>query len=60
MPDLLDETSAAQLLNLRPRTLTRWRFERKGPTFVKLGGAVRYRSTDLEAFVSRNLVAQNG
>lgn len=59
MPNLLDETSAAQLLNLRPRTLTRWRFERKGPAFVKLGGAVRYRSSDLEAFVSRNLVAQN-
>ena len=59
MMNLLDENGAAELLRLRPRTLTRWRFERRGPAFVRLGGAIRYRTADLEAFVSRNLVAQN-
>ncbi len=31
-------------------TLERWRSQRTGPMFLRLGGQVRYRITDVEAF----------
>ena len=48
---LYTELDAAGLLALSPKTLRRWRWAGKGPGFVKIGGAVRYRAGDLEAFV---------
>ena len=33
----LDEASAAQLLNVSPRTLQRWRAEGGGPAFTRIG-----------------------
>lgn len=48
---LLNEKQAAEYLNLKPETLTKWRWAGKGPQAVKVGAAVRYRSTDLEAFI---------
>ena len=47
---LLDENEAATLLGLSVRTLRRWRWARKGPTYFKIGGAVRYAPADLESF----------
>jgi hypothetical protein len=38
---LLNETQAADLLNIKVPTLRRWRWAGKGPTFLKIGGAVR-------------------
>ena len=32
------------------RTLERWRSQRQGPPFLKLGGRVVYRVEDVEAF----------
>lgn len=32
------------------RTLEGWRYRQKGPNFVKIGGRVRYRLSDLEDF----------
>ena len=49
---LVDETKAAQLLDLRVKTLRRWRWAGKGPRFVKLGSAVRYRLADLDEFIA--------
>jgi hypothetical protein len=49
---LVDETKAAQLLDLWVKTLRRWRWAGKGPNFVKLGSAVRYRPADLDAFIA--------
>ena len=48
---LVDETEAGRRLGLKVKTLRRWRWAGKGPGFVKLGGAVRYRPADLEAFI---------
>lgn len=59
MNKLLDETSAALVLNIQPRTLTRWRWGGKGPSYCKIGGAVRYCVADLEAFIAANRVAAN-
>ena len=56
---LLNESAAAQVLLLRRRTLSRWRWEGKGPAYCKIGGAVRYRLADLEVYISGNRVAAN-
>lgn len=49
---LFTEREAAEYLSRSPATLTRWRFERVGPAFVKLGRAVRYKLADLDAYVA--------
>jgi len=60
MINLIDEAAAAQLLGLRRQTLTRWRWEGKGPPFCKIGGrAVRYRVPDIEAFIANAVVAND-
>ncbi len=53
---LYDEEAAGKYIGgasspISPRTLQRWRLEGVGPTFVKLGRLVRYRQSDLEAFL---------
>src|SRR5215469_4434393 len=52
---LLDETRAARILGLSVKTLRRWRWAGKGPAFRKIGRAVRYASSDLEALISSAL-----
>ena len=52
MPQLLNETEAADILGVRPRTLSNWRCRGGGPIYVKMGSkAVRYRLNDLNAFI---------
>jgi len=49
---LFNEYDAAIHLAMSVSTLRRWRLFRTGPVFVKVGGkAVRYRVTDLKAFI---------
>jgi hypothetical protein len=59
MDALLNEALAARVLSLQPRTLTRWRWAGKGPSYCKIGGAIRYHAHDLEAFAARGRVAAN-
>jgi hypothetical protein len=51
-PCLLNETQAADLLNIKVPTLRRWRWAGKGPAFLKIGGAVRYDRAELEGFIA--------
>ena len=48
---LFKEEEAATFLSLRVATLRKWRWSGTGPPFIKLGGAVRYRRSDLEAYI---------
>jgi predicted DNA-binding transcriptional regulator AlpA len=48
---LLTESEAAEFLRLKPKTLARWRWAGEGPTYRKIGGAVRYAVSDLEQFL---------
>ncbi len=52
---LLTEVQAADFLNVSPRTLQTWRLRGGGPSFVKMGKSVRYRSVDLDAFICKKL-----
>lgn len=48
---VLTTREAAAYLNVQPTTLEQWRWNGRGPNFVKLGRSVRYRQADLEAFL---------
>lgn len=55
---LHDTPQAAQYLgDLKPETLEAWRCRGGGPRFVKLGRSVRYRESDLDAFIESRLRA---
>jgi excisionase family DNA binding protein len=52
-PNLLTEQQAANYLTLAPGTLSVWRSTgRNNLPFVKIGGAVRYRLSDLDAWMA--------
>ena len=53
---LYDEDAAGKYIGgsqspVSTRTMQRWRLEGVGPTYVKLGRLVRYRQSDLDAFL---------
>lgn len=52
LDDLLNTLDSATYLDLSPRTLEKWRLNGGGPAYIKLGRAVRYRVSDLEAFLA--------
>lgn len=43
-------------LKVPPRTLSQWRYLGRGPAYVKVGGRVRYRRSDVEAWMQDNRV----
>jgi hypothetical protein len=50
---LVDECEAARWLGVQPGTLQRWRWEGRGPVFVRVGRrAVRYEPRALEHFIA--------
>lgn len=51
-PTLLTDVEAADFLGLSRLTLRNWRYKGRGPRFCKLGGAVRYDRTTLEAWLA--------
>lgn len=46
----LNQVQVARRWGISERTLERWRWLRQGPPFLKLGGHVAYRLSDIEAF----------
>lgn len=53
----LDQKTLARRWNISHRTLEAWRHKQCGPLFVRLGGRVRYRLSDIEAFEADRLHA---
>jgi predicted DNA-binding transcriptional regulator AlpA len=49
--DLLTEADVAKKLRVTLACLRRWRLERRGPKFIKLGALVRYRPDDIVAWL---------
>lgn len=52
---LLKEAEVAEILNVTIRCLQRWRTDKhrkgKGPTWVKMGRAVRYPESELKKYI---------
>jgi len=56
--ELLNEVAAGKVLGLKNhRTLASWRLQRKGPPYVRVGTHVRYRLSDLLAYLEKSRVA---
>lgn len=56
---LFDENEAAENLDVAVQTLRNWRYQRKGPSYYKIGSAVRYGPKQLAEYRKRNLVVHN-
>lgn len=59
-PAYLSERQLAARWQASSRTLQRWRASGKGPPFLRLGGAIRYRLIDIEAFELATRSAETG
>jgi len=46
----LNKEQLARRWHLSPRTLERWRWERIGPHYLKIGGRVVYQLSEVEAY----------
>jgi hypothetical protein len=51
----LDQNGLAERWRVSGRTLEQWRWQGKGPRYLKIGGRVVYRVEDVEAFEAANL-----
>jgi excisionase family DNA binding protein len=51
LPELATRPQVADYTQTSVPTLARWAAEGRGPKFVKLGGAVRYRKADVLAWL---------
>lgn len=53
---LLTKEQAAEVLQVSVGTLENWRYQRKGPPFMKIGGLVRYEKGALHAWIDAQTV----
>jgi hypothetical protein len=53
----LDQKGLADRWQVSPRTLEQWRWQGKGPRYLKLGGRVVYPLVEIEAFEAASLHA---
>jgi len=53
----LDQLALAERWAISHRTLEQWRWQGKGPRFLKIGGRVLYRLADIEDFEAVRLHA---
>jgi predicted DNA-binding transcriptional regulator AlpA len=51
LEQLLDEKEVARLIRVSEATLSYWRSQGQGPRFIKVGHLVRYRPSDVDAWL---------
>lgn len=57
---LLTAKQAARYLSISTKWLANQRWQGTGPKFIRVGGAVRYRASDLEQFLEEAVVQPAG
>ena len=56
-PDRIYQTDNPELLAIwKANTLSNWRYERRGPSYMKVGKRIYYRGDDLNTFLNRHRV----
>jgi excisionase family DNA binding protein len=55
--EVMTTIEAAAYVGLKKPTMERFRFLGQGPAYCKLGGAVRYRKKDLDAWLDSRAVS---
>ncbi len=58
MTPLLTPDQVSHYLGVPLGTLANWRYQGRGPAFVRLGRHVRYRATDVAKWISSQLVRE--
>ena len=59
-PTFVAEKDAAKRLGISVKTLQRWRSERRGPAYSKVGGRlIRYAVGDLDHFFEQSRINHN-
>jgi excisionase family DNA binding protein len=58
--DFLTDRELADLLEIPQRTPGQWRYLGKGPRYVRVGRHVRYRRTDVEAWIEARMIGPRG
>ena len=53
---LLNEKQAAERLGVAVKTMQQWRHFGRGPKFAKIGRLVKYRGTDLDAYITSRTI----
>jgi hypothetical protein len=53
---LTEAEAASMIVDLKPQTLAKWRLRRTGPAYLKLGGKIRYRVEDIEAWMTASRI----
>ncbi len=56
MEQLYTPAQVSEALGVSVKTLEKWRWERRNLPYVKLGTAVRYKESDLTAWLGANTV----
>ena len=51
----LNQIELARRWRISHRTLERWRWLKQGPAYLRVGGVIRYRLADVEAFEAQQL-----
>nr|WP_319522182.1 helix-turn-helix domain-containing protein [uncultured Desulfosarcina sp.] len=52
----MDEKQASKILGVSVQTLRNWRHLRKGPSYMKMGRAVRYNLDDLQDYMEKKRI----
>jgi predicted DNA-binding transcriptional regulator AlpA len=50
---LVSKDEASRILGVGQRTMDKWRYERRGPQWVRIGRLCRYRVSDLYAWIDQ-------
>ncbi|PVZ53054.1 excisionase [Arthrobacter sp. H-02-3] len=58
--DLLAPTELGARLGKSQAALAQWRYLGVGPKFIKLGRNIRYRASDVEAWLDRQTMQRTG
>jgi predicted DNA-binding transcriptional regulator AlpA len=60
MEKILNEKEVALATRLALPTLRNWRSLGRGPAYLKLGKAIRYRESDVQAYVEKSRIEPDG
>lgn len=55
LPELLKPAEVAELLRVTPATLKDWRYEGRGPVYLKQGRWVVYRADDIAKWLAKQV-----
>ncbi len=60
--ELLDTNQASKILGMKPKSLANSRYTGTGiqVPFIKLGNLVRYKSSDLQNYITKNTFSHTG